>query len=694
MSEKKFKRYTVTAALPYANGPIHIGHLAGAYIPADTYVRYLRMKGEDVLFIGGSDEHGVPVTIRADKEGISPQEVVDKYHAMIKQSFAAFGISFDIYSRTSNPLHHQVASDFFKNLYDKGIFEEKITEQYYDQKKDAFLADRYIQGTCPNCGFESAYGDQCENCGISLSPDDLINPRSMMSDAPLIKKSTKHWYLPLDKYQAELEAYIKSHKEDWKPNVYGQCMSWINQGLQSRSMTRDLNWGIKVPISEAEGKVLYVWFDAPIGYITATQEYFIEKAKTDAQSKVEDWEPYWQDQETKLVHFIGKDNIVFHCLIFPLMLRLHGDYVLPSNVPANEYMNLEDDKISTSRNWAVWLHEYLVDFKDKQDVLRYVLTANAPDTKDSYFTWKDYLDKNNNELVATLGNFVNRAIVLTHKYFEGTMPPINTFEAVDEELKQALLALPPKIEQAIEQYKFREALTYFMDVARLGNQYMQKNEPWKLAKEWDTHKSRIETVLHLSLQIAANLAILAEPFLPFTSQKIRTLLNMGTVHWGQAGNLDLLLANQKINPTELLFEKMDKKVAEEQFQKLQEAKKANAMAAQPVEALKEEIQFDDFVKMDIRIATVLQAEKVKKSNKLLKLTLDTGVDQRIVLSGIAKFFKPEEIIGKQVCLLANLAPRKMMGVESQGMVLMAEDKDGTLRLVSPSDLVSPGSTVR
>ncbi|MDX2303833.1 MAG: methionine--tRNA ligase [Microscillaceae bacterium] len=695
MSITQFKRYTVTSALPYANGPIHIGHMAGVYIPADIYVRYLRSMERDVMFIGGSDEHGVPVTIRAEQEGVTVQAVIDRYHEMIKKSFEDFGISLDVYSRTSREVHHETASGFFKTLYEKGIFDEIVTDQYYDQEKNTFLADRYIQGTCPNCGNPDAYGDQCERCGTSLSPDELINPRSRLSNTALIKKPTKHWYLPLDKYQSELESWIKSHENDWKPNVFGQCMSWINQGLHARSMTRDLNWGIPVPLPDAEGKVLYVWFDAPIGYISATKEYFAEKAEQDSNCSPDDWKKYWQSKDSKLVHFIGKDNIVFHCVIFPLILKLHGDYILPDNVPANEFMNLENNKISTSRNWAVWLHEYMLDFPDKQDVLRYVLTANAPDTKDSDFTWKDFQTRNNSELAGNLGNFVRRPIALTHKHFAGQVPPRADLQTVDLELVEELKTFPDKIAEAIEQFKFREALALVMELSRLGNQYIQKTEPWTLFKQ-DPENSlpRIGTILNLGNQIIANLAIVCEPFLPNTSLKIKQMLNVEKLLWADAGGIDLVKPGQRINQEEILFDKIEDSAVEAQLQKLENTKKANEMASKTAEPMKSEIVFDDFVKIDIRVATIKAAEKVKKSNKLLKLTLDTGLDVRTVLSGIAKYYNPEEIIGLQVCLVANLAPRPMMGEVSHGMVLLAEDKDGTLKFVRPETLVSNGSTVQ
>lgn len=677
------KKYTVTAALPYANGPVHVGHLAGVYVPADIYVRYLRSKGEDVAFVCGSDEHGVPITIRAKKEGVSPQEIVDKYHGIIKKSFADFGISFDIYSRTSSPTQHETASEFFKKLYDDGAFEEKVTEQFYDEKNQQFLADRYIVGTCPRCNFDGAYGDQCESCGSTLSSTELINPTSALSGEKPVMRATKHWYLPLDKYEDWLKEWIvDGHKSDWKTNVYGQCKSWIDQGLQARAVTRDLDWGVPVPIEGAEGKVLYVWFDAPIGYISATKDWAAEKGKN--------WEDYWKGENTELVHFIGKDNIVFHCIIFPAMLKAEGSYVLPQNVPANEFLNLEGDKISTSRNWAVWLHEYLEELPDKEDVLRYTLCANAPETKDNDFTWKDFQARNNNELVAILGNFINRAVVLTHKYFEGEIPKRNTLEAIDEEVLQKLSEFPTKIAASLDKYRFREAMGIFMDLARLGNKYLADTEPWKLIKE---DEQRVATILNISLQIAANLAIVGEPFLPFSMKKLEGILNTTSRKWNEAGNADLLESGHQLNKATLLFEKIEDDMVDAQVQKLENTKKQNEMENKEVAPLKPEITFDDFMKMDIRIGKVLEAEKMKKSKKLLKLTIDTGIDTRTVLSGIAEHFSPEEVVGQQVSVLVNLAPRKMMGIESQGMVLMAEDKDGSLKFIQPGDEVTPGALV-
>ena len=680
MSDKK---YTITAALPYANGPVHVGHLAGVYVPADIYVRYLRSKGEDVAFVCGSDEHGVPITIRAKKEGVSPQEIVDKYHEIIKKSFNDFGISFDIYSRTSSPTHHNTASDFFKKLYDDGAFEEKESEQFYDEKNQQFLADRYIVGTCPRCNFDGAYGDQCESCGSTLSSTELINPTSALSGEKPIMKNTKHWYLPLDKYENWLKEWIvDGHKTDWKTNVYGQCKSWIDQGLQARAVTRDLDWGVPVPVKGAEGKVLYVWFDAPIGYISATKDWAEEKGKN--------WEDFWKGKNTELVHFIGKDNIVFHCIIFPAMLKAEGSYVLPQNVPANEFLNLEGDKISTSRNWAVWLHEYLEELPGKEDVLRYTLCANAPETKDNDFTWKDFQARNNNELVAILGNFINRAVVLTHKYFEGKVPEINTLEAIDEEVIQKMNEFPQLIAASLDKYRFREAMGVFMDLARLGNKYLADTEPWKLIKE---DEKRVATILNISLQIAANLTIVGEPFLPFSMKKLEGILNTTSRKWNEAGKADLLDSGHQLNKATLLFEKIEDDMVATQVQKLENTKKQNEMENKEATPLKPEITFDDFMKMDIRIGKVLEAEKMKKSKKLLKLTIDTGIDTRTVLSGIAEHFTPEEVVGQQVSVLVNLAPRKMMGIESQGMVLMAEDKDGSLKFIQPGDDVVPGALV-
>ena len=673
------KRYTITAALIYANGPIHIGHLAGCYLPADIYARYLRSKEKDVIFISGTDEHGVPITIKAKKEGITPQQVVDKYYTQIKDSFNEFGISFDIYSRTSNQKHHEVASDFFTTLYNKGVFNEETTEQYFDAKANQFLADRYIVGTCPNCGNPNAYGDQCERCGTSLSPDELINPHSTLSGEQPIKKSTTNWNLPLDELQPKIEEYINEHPE-WKTNVYGQCKSWLNQGLHPRAMTRDLDWGIKVPLPNAEGKVLYVWFDAPIGYITFTQELLGEN-----------WEKYWKDKESKLVHFIGKDNIVFHCIIFPSMLMEHGDYILPDNVPANEFMNLEGEKISTSRNWAIWLHEYLQDFPGKQDVLRYVLAANAPENKDSDFTWKDFQARNNNELADNVGNFINRVITLIHKYYNGEIPSHGSWEAVDEELISVIIDFPVKISESIETYRFREALSLVMDLSRAGNKYLGDAEPWKLIK---TNPERVKTILYLASQLVANLAVVMEPFLPFTSAKILKILNLPSLKWNKSGDVTLLTAGHVINQPEILFEKIEDKVIETQIQKLLNSKKENEIANQTIEPQKEDVNFNDFEKIDIRIATIKAAEAVPKTKKLLKLTLDTGLDERTVVSGIAEYYNPEKIIGKQVCLLANLAPREIKGIMSQGMILMAEDKDGSLAFVSPEKMIGSGGVVK
>lgn len=691
------QRYTVTAALIYANGPIHIGHLAGCYLPADIYVRYLRGQGRDVAFISGTDEHGVPITIKARKEGITPQEVVDKYYTQIRDAFGEFGISFDIYSRTSKPAHHQVSQDFFTNLYGKGIFREEVTEQYYDQKAAQFLADRYIVGTCPNCANPNAYGDQCERCGTSLSPEELINPHSTLSGEPPIKRPTKNWYLPLDQLQPKIKAYVDSHPE-WKTNVAGQCQSWLNAGLHPRAMTRDLDWGVKVPLPDTEGKVLYVWFDAPIGYITFTKELF--------DSRGQDWEPYWKDPNTKLVHFIGKDNIVFHCIIFPSMLMEHGQFVLADNVPANEFMNLEGDKISTSRNWAVWLHEYLRDFEGKQDVLRYVLCANSPENKDSDFSWKDFQARNNNELADNLGNFVNRAFVLTQKHFGNKVPSRSNLFDIDLDVIESIRRMPGQIAASIEAFRFREALTLLMDLSRMGNKYLADTEPWKLIK---TDESRVQTIMNLSLQLVANLSIVMEPFMPFTAGKLKGMLNLAGYSWKDAGSIDLLPQGHGLGEPSLLFTKIEDATIEAQVQKLLDAKKANEQAAQataaaanvPAEAppaappaLKPAVSFEDFTQMDIRVATILAAEAVPKTKKLLKLTLDTGIDQRTVVSGIAEHYQPGEIIGKQVCLLANLAPRQIMGIMSQGMILMAEDAGGSLSFLRPEKLVTNGGTVR
>lgn len=694
---KNFQRYLVTAALPYANGGIHIGHLAGVYVPADIYCRYLRLNQQDVLFICGSDEHGVPVTIRAAKEGISVQEVVDKYDKLIRESFEQFGISFDIYSRTSKPIHYQTAQEIFKTLYDKGIFLEETTEQYFDPVANKFLADRYIVGTCPVCSYADAYGDQCEKCGSSLTPDKLIQPRSKLSDATPIKKPTKHWFFPLNQFESWLKQWILEEHKEWKTNVYGQCKSWLDAGLQPRPMTRDLDWGVPLPIPNTEGKVMYVWFDAPIGYISATKDYFEQKYPfgEGKNGNAEDWKLYWKNPATKLVHFIGKDNIVFHCIIFPAILKAEGSYILPENVPANEFLNLEDEKISTSRNWAVWLDEYLKDFPDKQDVLRYVLTANAPETKDNNFTWKDFQERNNNELVANLGNFVNRVITLTHKYFQGVVPALNEnfVQKSDIDLLENLKTFPAKIAESIENYRFREALGYVMELSTLGNKYLQENEPWKLAKEFEKNQARIGNVLHLALQIVGNLAFLAEPFLPFTAQKLQKALHLGRFYWKELGSQDLLVVGQTIENLGLLFEKIEDEIIQKQLQKLAESKKANELQNKKPQPFASEISYDDFAKLDIRVATILKAEKMPKSEKLLKLLVDTGIDQRVILSGIAKHYSPEEIVGRQVCVLCNLAPRKMMGEISNGMILMAEDADGSLKFIEPSAKVWNGGKI-
>lgn len=686
MEEKKFKRTTVTAALPYANGGVHIGHLAGVYVPADIYVRYLRLKKEDVIFIGGSDEHGVPITIRARKEGVTPQDVVDRYHSLIKKSFEEFGISFDIYSRTTSEIHQKLASDFFKKLYEDGKLLEQETEQYYDEEAHQFLADRYITGECPHCHHEGAYGDQCEHCGSDLSPMELINPKSAISGSKPVIKKTKNWYLPLNEYQTWLKKWILEGHQEWRPNVYGQCKSWLDLDLQPRAMTRDLDWGIPVPVEGAEGKVLYVWFDAPIGYISNTKEL--------CESNPErwgSWEKWWKDQDTRLVHFIGKDNIVFHCLIFPTMLKAHGDYILPDNVPANEFLNLEDDKISTSRNWAVWLHEYLVDLPGKQDVLRYVLTANAPETKDNNFTWKDFQERNNSELVAIYGNFVNRALQLTKKYFDGVVPPCGELLDVDQQALGEFKDVKNKVEGYLDAFKFREAQKEAMNLARIGNKYMTECEPWKV---WKTDPERVKTVLYISLQLVANLAIAFEPFLPFSSEKLRRLIQMDTCDWSLLGSRDLLKAGHQLAEPELLFEKIEDETIERQLKKLEETKKANAAAAYTAKPIKPTIDFADFEKLDIRVGHIKHCERVKKANKLLKFTIDDGSGtDRTIVSGIAKFYEPESLIGKDVCFIANLAPRKLMGIESQGMILSAEDFDGSLSVSTIEHLVKPGSQV-
>lgn len=680
--------HLITAALPYANGPVHIGHLAGAYLPADVYVRYLRAMGEDVVFICGSDEHGVPITLRARKEGVSPQQVVDKYHGIIRQSFADFGISFDIYDRTSSPIHHETASDFFKTLFGKGEFTEESSEQYYDEEAGLFLADRYITGSCPNCGNTNAYGDQCEKCGKSLSPRELINPHSQLSGKPPVLRQTKHWYLPLDRYQREwLEKWIDGHRDDWKPNVFGQCKSWLDQGLQPRAVTRDLDWGVPVPLPDSKGKVLYVWFDAPIGYISATKALFRQRGDANG------WEKYWKSKDARLVHFIGKDNIVFHCIIFPAMLHAHGGYVLPENVPANEFLNLEGDKISTSRNWAVWLHEYLQDFPGKQDVLRYALCATAPETKDNDFTWKDFQARNNSELVAILGNFVNRTLVLTAKYYNGKVPAAHALSDEDRACLEAIQAAPGKLGDLIRRYKFREALFELMNLARLGNKYLADNEPWK---KQATDPQRVETILHVSLRITAALARLMEPFLPFTSEKLHGMLNLVHAKWTAAWDETLLPVGHQLGEAGLLFEKIEDPAIETQVARLQASKAANeaANAAAPaVSPQKAPTSFDDFQKMDIRIGTILAAERVPKTEKLLKLTVDTGIDQRTVVSGIAAHYDPEKIVGQQVTILVNLEPRKIKGIESQGMILMAENAKGELAFLQPTKAVENGGTI-
>lgn len=679
-TDKKYKRYTITTALPYANGPVHIGHLAGVYVPADIYARYLRSMGEEVILIGGSDEHGVPITIKARKEGVSPQDIVDRYHNTIKQSFEEFGISFDIYSRTTSKTHYETASDYFKRLYEEGKFVEKTSKQYYDPEAKTFLADRYITGTCPHCGNEKAYGDQCEACGTSLAATDLINPKSALSGAEPELRETKHWYLPLEEYEQFMREWILEGHKEWKTNVYGQCKSWIDQGLQPRAVTRDLDWGVKVPLPDAEGKVLYVWFDAPIGYISFTKELIPS-----------DWEKWWKDQDTKLVHFIGKDNIVFHCIIFPAMLKAEGSYILPDNVPANEFLNLEGDKISTSRNWAVWLHEYLKDFPGKQDVLKYVLCANAPETKDNDFTWKDFQTRNNSELVAIYGNFVNRTMVLTHKYFEGRVPQRGELNDLDIQTIEQIRQFPERIGRSIEQYRFREALNEMMNLARVGNKYLTENEPWKTIK---TDASRTATVLNISLQICANLAVLSAPFMPIVAAKLSDMLNMKQFAWFEAGACDMLAEGVAIKQPTLLFEQIDDKQIELQIQKLQAAKKENELNQASVAPQSEDISYDDFSKMDIRVGTILEAEKVAKTKKLLKLTVDTGIDKRTIVSGIAEYYKPEEIIGRQVSVLVNLAPKNLKGIESRGMILMAENLDGSLSFVSPDKLLKNGSVVK
>ena len=674
----KFKRNLITTALPYANGPVHIGHLAGVYVPADIYVRYLRKKGEDVAFIGGSDEHGVPITIKAQKEGVTPQDIVDRYHKIIKDSFEELGISFDIYSRTSSKTHHELSSAFFKKLYDEGKFIEKTSMQFYDEKAGQFLADRYIVGKCPHCGNERAYGDQCEACGTSLNATDLIDPVSAITGNKPELKETKHWYLPLDQYEGWLKEWILEEHKEWKPNVYGQCKSWLDNGLQPRAVTRDLDWGVPVPIEGAEGKVLYVWFDAPIGYISATKDLTPE------------WEKYWKDPETRMIHFIGKDNIVFHCIIFPAMLKADGSYILPDNVPANEFLNLEGDKISTSRNWAVWLHEYLVEFPGKQDVLRYVLTANAPETKDNDFTWKDFQTRNNSELVAIYGNFINRTLVLTQKYFANRVPERGELTDYDKEVLAEIPQIVERVEKSLETFHFRDALKEAMNLARLGNKYLADTEPWKVIK---TDEGRVKTILNICLQISANLSTLMEPFMPFSSQKLREFMNIDVIDWGKMGD-GVIPAGHELGEAGLLFEKIEDATIQAQIDKLLATKKANEMASVKAAPAKENIQYEDFMKMDIRVGTIIAAEKVAKTKKLMKLTVDTGIDERTIVSGIAEHYTPEEVIGRQVSVLVNLEPKSLKGIVSQGMILMAENADGTLSFVSPDKEVKPGSEVR
>lgn len=686
MEEKKYKRTTVTAALPYANGGVHIGHLAGVYVPSDIYVRYLRLKKEEVIFIGGSDEHGVPITLRAKKEGVTPQDVCDRYHKMIKDSFEDFGISFDVYSRTTSEIHHKFASDFFRKLYDEGKLVEKESEQLYDEEAKQFLADRYVMGECPHCHNENAYGDQCEKCGSDLSPMELINPHSTISGSKPVVKTTKNWYLPLNDYQEWLKQWILEEHKEWRPNVYGQCKSWLDMDLQPRAMTRDLNWGIPVPVEGAEGKVLYVWFDAPIGYISNTKELCDREPE-----RFGTWQKWWQDPESRLVHFIGKDNIVFHCIIFPSMLKAHGDYILPDNVPSNEFLNLENDKISTSRNWAVWLHEYLVDFPNKQDVLRYVLTANAPETKDNNFTWKDFQERNNSELVAVYGNFVNRALQLTWKYWNGVVPSCGELQEVDRQTIQEFKDVKEKVEGYLDVFKFREAQKEAMNLARIGNRYITECEPWKV---WKTDPKRVETILNISLQLVANLSIAFEPFLPFSSKELRNMIGLDNYDWTQLGSTEILAAGHQLSEPHLLFEKIEDETIDAQLKKLEDTKKENEAANYVAEPIKKEVSFDDFEKMDIRVGHIVNCEKVKKSKKLLQFTIDDGSGTpRTILSGIAAFYEPEQLIGKDVLFIANFAPRKMMGIESQGMILSAVNFDGSLSVTTTLGEVKPGSQV-
>ena len=678
--EHKFNRTLVTAALPYANGGVHIGHLAGVYVPADIYTRYLRLKGREVLYVCGSDEHGVPITIRARKEGCTPQDVVDRYHKLIKESFEGFGISFDVYSRTSSETHHKTAADFFRRLYDKGEFVERESEQYYDEEAQTFLADRYITGECPHCHAEGAYGDQCEKCGTALSPTELINPKSAVSGSKPVLRKTKHWYLPLDKHQAWLEPWITEQHREWRSNVMGQCKSWFDMGLQPRAVSRDLDWGSPVPVEGADGKVLYVWFDAPIGYISNTKELLPDT-----------WEKWWKQPDTRLVHFIGKDNIVFHCIVFPAMLKAEGSYILPDNVPSNEFLNLEDDKISTSRNWAVWLHEYLVDMPGKQDVLRYVLTANAPETKDNNFTWRDFQARNNNELVAVYGNFVNRALQLTKKYYDGIVPAAGTLTEYDLETIREFRGVKEQVEKLIEEFRFRDAQKEAMNLARIGNKYLADSEPWKVIK---TDPERVKTVINLSLQLVANLAIAFEPFLPFSSERLRGMLNVERPEWDRLGSTDLLPEGHQLNEPALLFEKIEDAVIEAQIQKLLDTKKANEAAAYKANPVRQDIAFEDFDKLDIRVGTVVECERVPKADKLLRFLIADGLENRTIVSGIAKHYNPEDLIGKQVCFIANLPPRKLRGIESQGMILSAENFDGGLSVLTVDREVKPGSEVK
>ena len=677
--EKKFARTLVTTALPYANGPVHIGHLAGVYVPADIYVRYLRLKGEEVLLIGGSDEHGVPVTIRAKKEGCTPQDVVDRYHSLIKQSFADFGISFDVYSRTTSDTHHKLASDFFRKLYDEGKFVEMESEQFYDEEAKQFLSDRNIVGECPRCHAEGAYGDQCEKCGSTLSPDELINPKNALTGNALVKRPTSHWYLPLNDYQGWLEKWILQDHKEWRSNVYGQCKSWLDTGLKPRAVTRDLEWGIPVPVEGAEGKVLYVWFDAPIGYISNTKEL-----------RPDDWEKWWKDDSTRLIHFIGKDNIVFHCIVFPAMLKAEGSYILPDNVPSNEFLNLEGDKISTSRNWAVWLHEYLNDFPGKQDVLRYVLTANAPETKDNDFTWKDFQARNNSELVAIYGNFVNRALQLTKKYFNGIVPEAGELTDYDRETLNEFSGVKEEVEKLLNNFKFRDAQKEAMNLARIGNKYLADTEPWKLAK---TDMARVQTILNIALQLVANLGIAFEPFLPFSSAKLREMLNLSEFDWANLGKIDLLPAGHELGEPQLLFEKIEDEAIDAQMARLERIKKENEVNSFTPAPVAPTVAFDDFMKLDIRVGKVLECEKVPKADKLLKFKIDDGMGGRTIVSGIAKYYKPEDLVGKEVCFIANFEPRKLKGVESQGMILSAENADGSLVVIGPQGEVKPGCKV-